>query len=170
MENETAIVAIEKNVLGDLSECDHDQVMKVWDLTLFYTKEIKRVKELVEAEVIKWCQKNGDLVVSDQIRYYAGKDRTVKCVDVPATVEAVMQATGGDFKAFCDVLASNAIKNGAAKRVLTPELYGKLFQTVEKDSLEEGKVKLIKRDERFVKVPPRAHTPSMGVTEAESMP
>lgn len=150
--SETAIVMIEKDVLGELAELNHDQVLAVWDKAQFYAREANRIKKLVEAEVLKWVQAHGELNTGNGIRYYAGVDKTTKCLNVPAAVEALIEAAGGDFNRFCDVLASGAIKHGAAKKLLPEEKYNQLFAVIEKEVLEEGKQKkLVKVDERFLK-------------------
>jgi hypothetical protein len=149
--SETAIVMIEKDVLGELSELSHDQVLAVWDKAQFFARETKRIKDLVEAEVLRWVQAHGELNCGNGVRYYAGIDKTTKCQNVPAAVEALMTACEGDFTRFCDTLASNAIKHSAAKKILAPEVYDGLFKVIEKDVLEEGKIakKLMRADDNF---------------------
>ncbi len=79
-----------------------------------------------------------------------------------ATVEALLTATNGDFQAFCEVLSSNALKHGAARKVLPEEVYSQFFVTEVAEDLKEGgtKKKLQKFDERFLPTPAAAPTGS----------
>lgn len=143
------IAQIEREVAGITIESKQDVVILPYDRILFFLSELKRIKALCELQMLVWIKANGAIEVSDEVRYYAGSEKITKCLDVPGTVEAVMAATGGDFTRFCDVLASNAIKYGAAKNVLSPEEYARLFKTEWKDTLEK---KLMKSDDKFKKL------------------
>ncbi len=134
-------------------EMTNDQVVHILDHAQFVKREVTALVAQLEISILEWIQAHGDLIVSDSIRYYAGTSKTTKCVDLPAAVAALMEATGGNFEKFCEVLSANALKHGAAKKVMDPNVYDLCFKVEIKDTLEEGKPvkKLMKADDAFVR-------------------
>lgn len=116
-------------------------------------KEVTRsLSERLEAAAIAWIEQNGE-IESGEIRYYVGPNKTTKCLDLKATVEAVLTATGGDTDAFVRTLSTSAFKHGACREVLPPEDYAALFKTTETPDLKTGVAskRLQKVNERFLK-------------------
>jgi hypothetical protein len=145
------ITLIEKECTAIGPKLTNAQVIAVYDRAQFYASEMKRIKALTEGLVMDWIRENGDLVVSDSVRYYIGTEKNTKCVDMKGACMAILDAVGGDFEAFGEILSSNAIKHGAAKKILPPATYDTLFRVEIRESLEEGKPKqkLIKVDDAF---------------------
>ncbi len=133
-----------------------ERVLEIYDVVRFWQQQLKELQQKCEAAMIAYIKATGrDLEVGNGVRYYVGKDKSTKCVDVPAAVTALMDATQGDMERFCSVLAANALKHGAARKVLPPDAYKQYFVETIKEALEEGKAtvpveKLIKADERFM--------------------
>ncbi len=148
-----ALAIIEQECTGIHDDMTNDEVLMRYDRLKFFLKSIKELIEQEETAMISWIQAHGDLIVSDKIRYYAGTSRTTKCTDLSAAVAALMEATGGNFEKFCEVLSSGAIKYGAAKKILDPNVYDLCFKVEVKDTLEEGKPvkKLMKADDAFAR-------------------
>jgi hypothetical protein len=145
---ESAITPLERQVISLDVTSNKDFVLAVYDRVKFYSEEIKRVKQLCEDAMIAWIKQNGDLDAGNGVRYFCGKEKTTKCNNLPGAIEAILQASDGDFTKFCDALSSNAIKYGAAKKLLSADKYGQLFTVTERDDLNE---KLIKLDEKFLR-------------------
>lgn len=169
MDDALSLIATECTGIQDT--LTNEQVLSIYDRIKFYQSELKTLRDRAESAMMEWIKVNGDLVVSDSVRYYVGTSKTTKCTNIPGAVEKIMEATGGDFTRFCDVLASGAIKHGAAKKVLDPKTYAELFKVTESDKLEEGVLdkKLIRYDEAFVKIPTTKGGVS-GPTAAPSSP
>ncbi len=144
---------LEREAASISGELTNDQVLAIYDQLRFYQREIKRLIDLAETAMLEWIKGHGDLIVSPTVRYYAGTSKTTKCTDLPAAVAALMEATGGNFEKFCQVLSANALKHGAAKKILDPNVYDLCFKVEVKDTLEEGKPvkKLMKADDAFVR-------------------
>lgn len=139
----TSLLApIEADTLALSPRLDPSQMLTVFNRVKFYEAEAKRIRKLCEQMFIEWITENGDLEAGNGIRYYVGADKKTKCVDVAATVESLLASVDGDFKRFCEHLASDAIKHGAARKTLPPADYDRLFKTEITPSLEEGKSKL----------------------------
>lgn len=114
-----------------------DIILQVHDRCKFYLAEIKRIQKLCEAAMIERIKASGPITVKPGVRWIVANPKTTKCTDLPGAVEALLDASGGDFAKFVDVLASNAIKYGAASKVLTPEAFDKFFKVTYPDKLEE---------------------------------
>lgn len=113
----------------------------------------KQLNQQVEDGVIAFIQQHGPIEMGS-VKYYTGPTKTTKCVNVKGAVEALMNATGGDFDAFCECLASGALKHGACSKVLSAETYNELFETKEVTDLKTGVAKgdkLQRVDQRFLK-------------------
>ena len=145
-------------VKSSIVALDTDTATKDDALTaLMFAKRLKEVarelSEQVEAGVIKLINRQGE-IVDGSVRYYVGVVNTIKCLDVKATLEAILEASGGDCDAAVACMSANAWKPGASKKLLPPEVYDALFQSTVDDELREGKAKpdkLIKFDERFAR-------------------
>jgi hypothetical protein len=118
-------------------------------------RELKLMREHVEARLVEKLRTlPGRAVQFGTVKYYVGAEKKVKCRDVRLAILALMDAAGGDFAAFSDTLSANAIKQGAAKKVLGPA-FDQHFETTTEEVLEEGKAKPAETlhvfDERFRK-------------------
>lgn len=148
-----SLATVENDIILLTPLVPKDIVLQAMERVHFLKKEAKRLDDLFEQFAIEWIRSNGDLVVNDTVRYYVGATKTTKCVDVPETIKALLNATDGDFGKLCETLSSGCIKHGAAKKILSEEDFTKLFITSSSDNLEEGKPdkKLKKIDTKFVK-------------------
>lgn len=100
-------------------------------------KRIAEIEADMKRQLIEWIEANGPLVINET-KYYVGDRKDTKCVDVPATVQALLEATGGDFGKVCECLASQPVKHGASKRVLSADQYDALFKVETVPVLKEG--------------------------------
>ena len=167
-----ALTFIEQETLGITTTMTNDEALAMYDRVLFYAKEMKRVKEQAETQVVEWIKKNGDLIVSPTVRYYVGAEKVTKCTNVPAAMEAILTVCEGDFTKFCGVLSSNAIKHGAASKLLPPKVYEQYFRVEIKEDLREGgAAKTLKRiDETWMPKRLPTPTPQNGVGSVPSGP
>lgn len=121
-----------------------------------FAEWLKEARAEVEASAKEYIEEHGPVRVGDILYYVGRKKSQPKCVNVPAAVEAVLQAVGGDFDVFCQHLASGALKYGAVRQTLPAEQYAELFKVEERDELigeDAAKVerRLQKADTRFLK-------------------
>ncbi len=166
--SETSIIPatatdLKVQVLALNDKATAEQVLTVYDAILSALGRLKEIKEGCEGAMMDWIAANGDLILDDTRRYVLSYDKTTKCNDVPAAVEEIMKATEGDFKRFCDVLSSGAIKHGAARKVLDPQVYERIFTTTVKTSLDNKPIKVLtKLDEKFMPTKAAAKAVSTG--------
>jgi hypothetical protein len=144
---------VEALVLAIVPETPADNALEIYDKIKFYKAELTRIQSLAEERLIEWIKANGDLQVREGVRYYVGREKRTKCVNLPAAVEALLASAEGDFARFCEGLSSGAVKYGHAAKVLPAEVYEQCFQTEYVEDLKEGgaKKKLLKADEQFIK-------------------
>lgn len=123
----------------------------------FMKRRCAELQSHLEERMIERINETGQDVVIGTVRYYVGVAKSVKCKDVPATIEQVLSAANGDVARFADCLSSGAFKYGTVRRLFEEvgdtTSYGQLFETVEKDDLKEGKPvkRLQKVDEQFIR-------------------
>jgi hypothetical protein len=98
-------------------------------------RECKRLKEMWEPVMQRWLEANGGKLVVGDWRYTAGRDKSEKPNDMEETVTAIYEACGGDYKAFVGTLSANAIKPGAAKKLLG-ERFDDLFTVTYSDRVK----------------------------------
>jgi hypothetical protein len=150
-----ALLPLQQQILSMTPDRPAAYALGIYERVRFYKKSLADLEATCEEQLMEWIKVNGDLVISETARYYVGTPKTTKCLDVPATVEALMNAVAGDFTRFCDTLSANAIKHGAAKKILTEDDFARLFKTETREVLQEGKVKpvkqLMKADSQFTR-------------------
>ena len=136
------------------TEEDAGNAMEVLSLMKVLVKQAREDVKTGEQAVMAWMKANGitDLEVSEDIRYYVGTVKRTKILDLRATAEAILDATGGDLDAFCEALSANAIKPGHAKKLLG-KAWGDHFDVTEELDLKTGKPKkaLKLADKRYLK-------------------
>ena len=132
-----------------------EQVADIIALVSAAKSRIREIDDALADALIQYIRDTGRDLVIGTVRYYIGSRRVVRCPDVPQAVESLMLAAGGDMAAFCGVLSSNAIKPGAARRMLEEvhqeELFDRLFTTEFQDELRDGRPsRLQKIDTKFL--------------------
>lgn len=152
MPDETVSLAtIEQEVTRISPLLSMDNVLLTHSRLQWLKGEVKRVADLCEAAMVEWVKTNGPIIDGTK-SWVIGRTKKVKCRDVPATIEALLKATGGDFEKMCDNLSSGAVKHGAASKWLTPEEFDRLFEVSWDEGIELGKpLKLKMLDSQFVR-------------------
>ena len=153
---DTAPIESPSTILADLAalspDVPIDKVLAMRVRVDFFAEKAKAFREMLDNAMIEWINANGPIEF-ETIRYYVGPVKNTKCRSVKEAIPALLDATGGDMERFCEILSSNAIKHGAARGVLAPEVWDQLFIVEEQQELKEGKPvkRLQKIDSRFVR-------------------
>lgn len=131
-----------------------DEVMELRERLAFMAAQIKGLQVNLETKLMEWINVNGPIQIGTR-KIYVGSKRDTHCRALRPALEALMVECGGDWEAFCECLSSGAIKYGAAKTVMTPEVWGQHFEVVTKTELKDGIEKPMKQivdmDEQFLK-------------------
>jgi len=131
-----APVRVEVTRISEAST-DEDWLLALNNITA-YIAELMRLKAVLMAVGLEIVTLRGPIKVRPGVVYRKTNPKTTKCTDLPGAVEALLDASGGDFGKFVNVLSSGAIKPGAASKVLSPEAYKRFFLTTYPDTLEES--------------------------------
>ncbi len=114
---------------------------------------VKELRDQWKAAALERCQSRGDMLLGHR-RFYAGKATETWCDDVPATVLAIYDAAAGDFDVMAGCLSANALKSGATRKVLSADVFARLFRTEDKVRLKDGeptKKQLMEIDTRYLR-------------------
>lgn len=133
-----------------LDEFSHDAVAELLELRDAAKQRLKAASDLIDVNVLAWCEAHGEIVRGTK-RTYATDKKRVKCKNVPAALRELLIQSGGDESVMMDCLSSNAICYGEAKKVLGPELFAQHFETKIERGLDEKPVRTLATvDSRFV--------------------
>ncbi|MCJ8300521.1 MAG: hypothetical protein MJK13_16520 [Pseudomonadales bacterium] len=105
---------------------------------------IAKVKDLLDTlkterdeQLLRIVDARGPFQIGDT-KYYRGVDKNQRHSSPVEILNALSEATEGDFYAICGCLSSNAWKAGACKEILGKE--SPLFWYEESDKLKESKL------------------------------
>lgn len=94
------------------------------------------VKDAFDEQMLPWLKANGgSLTIADQ-KLFAGVAKTEKVRDLKAACVSALDALGGDWDAFVELLSSDALKPGAAEAALGEEWRREHFEVKRKDKVE----------------------------------
>jgi hypothetical protein len=155
---------IEVEALALAPDASHDHIAERYpvlrDKLEFMQRRIAEVMDALDERAVEWIKLNKrdiEYAVDDKgnkMRLYLAHPKTTKCVDVPRTLTALIEHSLGDWQMVESCLSANAIKPGAAKKVLSAEAFAECFTVETRDKLESGEVapkELQRFDERFSK-------------------
>lgn len=132
-----------------------DEVLARLDFAMMLSGVVKELLKTTRAAVLRRIIETGrNLPVRPGVEYRAITPRTVKCLDVRKAMEAILTAAGGDWDAMCGCLSSEAIKHGAAGKILSEAEFERLFVVTFPPTLKEHELpvkRLAKVDTAFVK-------------------
>ena len=132
------------------SDSTDEQFAHARDLLDLLKQWTKQRETELETAMLERVTEKGDLNL-DPIRYYAGNEKETKCRDIQKAVvrllNLALERSEGDLDAavekLADVLSTNAVKYGAARKWLAEvgaaEVFDELFEVTEKTVLKEGK-------------------------------
>lgn len=129
----------------DVTELATRDDLTMDDLLMLYMKldgVIKRARDAkaqLESFMVGWMPAHcPEARIGDEL-FCVGKRKTEKDRNVGATIRAILEAVGGDEQALMDCLSVNAVKAGAAKKVLG-DRFDDFFETTYGDKLEVKRI------------------------------
>ena len=114
--------------------------------TMGFVKRLSEVARDCRAQfdklAVEWIDQNGE-IEDGQVWWYVGKERKTKCVNTQGTIQALLDATGGDLDRMAQCLCSDPFKPASTKAMLEEAGldHAALFETTEVMDLKEGKPK-----------------------------
>jgi hypothetical protein len=129
---DTAIALVNPDLpLPELAE----RIGEAKNALAFIKERIRDAETALDERMMECVRAHGPIEVAGML-YIISTPKTTKCVDVPAAVEALLGAVGGDFHRFCQLLSAQPIKYGAAKQQLAEDVFNLLFVTEARDKLD----------------------------------
>lgn len=149
----TDLTTIERDILAINDEADAQHIARTIQRVEWLTGRARELDKLLKQALIEYLDQPGgpqEINIGD-VRYYVGNKKTIKCRDNRRTVEALLNATGGDFEKFVECLSSNALKHGACRTVLGDEFDSHFEEKVDTDLKTGAPTREVKRiDARFM--------------------
>lgn len=138
-EVESRIAAIDE----DMSE---DDFLSIVTAVKSLKERATAIDKMLNEVAVPYLQKRGEIQCGD-IVYKASKTKKVSCRDQRALFEVLLDATGGDVDAICELFSANAIKQGACRALIGDELYDQHFVTTwdEKVTFKTVNTKFLKK-------------------------
>ena len=115
-----------------------EQVIETMDQIDCMMVHAQLAKAAFNANLLEWIQVNGSFEFNGK-KYFVGKKKKTRCVNVAACIESLLDRLDGDFNEFVQLLASQPIKHGAAREVLGDD-WTIHFETTTEDVLELKKI------------------------------
>lgn len=125
----------------EAGEATHDEALTLLMNSTAFGQAAREIKAKADTALIAWMDLHGDLDAGT-VRYYVGKDKTEKVISKRATVEALIEACGGDLDRFTEMLTSDPFKPGACGGVIDRATH---FKTTTKEVIEDGVSKPVRK-------------------------
>lgn len=147
--SDTDLLAIQAKVEETIEKClssDIGDIFLVIDLIKSMESRLKELRSQVTELAINRLKiagatKPGKAIIIGGMMRWAGASKETKSINLQATAEGMMKATGGDWQRFTDCLSTSAFKPGecrkACKESGSDTLFDTLFSTTEKWKLDE---------------------------------
>lgn len=87
--------------------------------------------------MIEHLQEHGEFTIGHR-RYYLGVKKTTKCANPKATVQRILEVTGGDLDKVLECLVAQPFKPGATRTLLDGDTIGLFEERIEQE-VREGK-------------------------------
>lgn len=113
------------------------KALELMDLCKRLSEVARNLSTRAEEVMLGVVRAGGDITCGD-IRYYVKTPTKTVCRDKGKTIQAILEASGGDFDAVVKCLSSEAIKHGACREFLG-DSWGTFFEVIEEMELGVGK-------------------------------
>src|SRR5687767_12709349 len=107
--------------IADIDEtASVEHIARTLDRLEAYLAYGRELKAKLEENLTQYVEANagGGEIAIGTVRYWLGFPKVTKCLNVRGCAEALLASSGGDWDEFANCLASDAIKHGAAKKIL----------------------------------------------------
>lgn len=128
---------VERQVLSVSRESTLDDLCAALDAAEWLLTRARTIERLAKQIAIAWIDRNGEFDVGDT-HYSVGYAYTVRCLDIPQTANAVLQAAAGDLDRLFDVLVSQPFKHASVRTVIGRPLHERLFESRRTAALKNG--------------------------------
>ena len=125
---------------------EYDNALRLLDWITIVKAMTADWKKLIKLRVIEAMRAHGtdskpDEIQVGDVRYYEGATKRVTPNDIPAILEAILNATGGDVAAMAECLSSSPFKQATVRDTIGEYQHADLFTTDYVPDLKTGKPK-----------------------------
>jgi hypothetical protein len=144
--------SVEQRVLSVSEESSLDDLCAALDAADWLLARAKRIERLAKQIAVAWIERNGEFDIGNN-HYSVGYSYTVRCLDIPQTANAVLQAAAGDLDRLFDVLVAQPFKHGSVRTVIGRPLHDRLFESRRTAALKSGAPQrdLKRTDQRYLR-------------------
>ncbi len=128
---------VERQVMGLSAGSSLDELCAALDATEWLLARARTIDRLMKQIAIGWIDRNGEFAIGD-VRYSVGFSLAFRCLNVPQTGHAVLEAAGGDFNHFMSVLVAQPFRHAAVRDIIGNRLHGCLFRAHRTGRLVNG--------------------------------
>jgi hypothetical protein len=135
--SERAPADVERQVLAVSVASSLDQLCAALDASEWLLARARTIDCLMKQIAIAWIDRNGEFSIG-QVRYWVQYPLTVRCLNVAQTGHAVLEAAGGDFDHFLEILVAQPYRHAAVRSIVGKALHGRLFSAHRSGRLANG--------------------------------
>lgn len=128
---------IERQVMNASPDASLDELSAALDAAEWLLARAKTIDRLIRQIAIDWVDRNGEFNIGD-MHYWVGFATAVKCLNVPQTGLAVLEAAAGDMDRLFGVLVAQPFKHASVRDVIDKKIYNSLFTTYRTAKLVNG--------------------------------
>lgn len=141
----TALAPVDRSTLAEvrrqIAELLHEDAepsaaAEAYMRVLSVERQAKEIRALFEEQMLPWLALHENELTVGDTKLYAGVGKSEKVRDLKAACVSALDALGGDWDAFVELLSSNALKPGAAEAVLGEEWRREHFEVKRKEKVE----------------------------------
>ena len=134
---ERSLSEIEREVLSLANTASLDSLCAALDASDWLLARARTIHHLAKQIAVSWIDSNGEFDIGD-IHYSVGYSVAIKCLSVPQTAHAVLDAAAGDLDRLLEVLVSQPFKHASVRSLIGRPLHDKLFAARRTASLKNG--------------------------------
>jgi hypothetical protein len=152
--HERAPADVERQVMRLSVNSSLEELSAALDASEWLLARAKTIDHLMRQIAIRWIDRNGCFTIGQMV-YSVGFSLDVKCLDIPKTGHAVLDAAGGDIDQFFSVLVAQPFKHGSVRNLIGEKMHDCLFMHYRTGKLvNEVPERILKRaDKRFLSKP-----------------
>jgi hypothetical protein len=105
-----------------------EQVADVMGRMEVLARKVREAQKVMEETVIAYIEENGPFEIGP-VRWYVRWPDDTKSLDNADTLEATVEASGGDVRGASACLSAQPFRIGACRKLLAPDVFNRCFRT-----------------------------------------
>ena len=122
------LAAVELRIAAIDEDMPREEFLAIVNAATALKKRATEIVKLLNEVAVPYLDHTGPIESGDLV-YKNSKTKKVKCRDQRALFEVLLDATGGNVDAICELFAADAIKQGATRTLIGDEAFEQHFET-----------------------------------------